>query len=62
MSRENIRVPVHLWQGGVDTNVPPAMGRYQAQAIPDCVATWYEDEGHLLGVTHLAEILAAVIG
>ncbi|MHB8375730.1 MAG: alpha/beta fold hydrolase [Dehalococcoidia bacterium] len=57
---EDIGVPVHLWQGGVDTNVPPAMGRYQAKAIPHCIATFYEDEGHLLGVTHMGEILAAI--
>ncbi|MDE3095708.1 MAG: alpha/beta hydrolase [Chloroflexota bacterium] len=59
---EDVRMPVHLWQGGADTNVPPVMGRYQAQAIPNCIATFYEDEGHLLGVTHLGEILAAITG
>lgn len=59
-SLEAIRIPVHLWQGGVDRNVPPVMGRYQAQAIPDCVATFYDDEGHMLGITHLGEILAAI--
>ncbi len=59
---EGIPIPVHLWQGGIDTNVPPVMGRYQAQAIPDCIVTSYEDEGHLLGITRLGEILAAITG
>ncbi|MFO7549297.1 MAG: alpha/beta hydrolase [Acidimicrobiia bacterium] len=29
-----IRVPVHVWHGEADRNVPPAMGRYLAAAIP----------------------------
>ena len=56
---EDITVPVHLWQGGVDKNVSPAMGRYQARAIPNCKATFMENEGHLLGITHADAIIAA---
>jgi pimeloyl-ACP methyl ester carboxylesterase len=59
---EDITVPVHLWQGSVDTNVPPSMGRYQASAIPNCHATFLEGEGHLLGITHIDEIMAAAVG
>ena len=57
---QDIPMPVQLWQGGQDVNVPPAMGRYQASAIPNAKLTFIEDEGHLLGVTHLEEILTAV--
>jgi len=55
---EDITVPVHLWQGTADKNVAPSMGRYQASAIPNCKATFYEGEGHLLIVSHIEEIAA----
>ena len=58
---QDIRMRVHVWQGGKDTNVPPSMGRWQAKAIPDCVFTFYEDEGHLLGLRHLPDIGEAVL-
>jgi pimeloyl-ACP methyl ester carboxylesterase len=54
----DIRVPVHLWQGELDTNVPVSMGRYQAGLIPDCHATFYPGEGHLCLLNHLPEMLA----
>ena len=57
---EDIAMEVHLWQGGEDVNVAPSMGRYQAQAIPNGKLTFYENEGHLVGITHLDEILATV--
>jgi hypothetical protein len=38
------------------------MGRYQASAIPNCKATFYEGEGHLLIVTHIDEIAAIMAG
>ena len=55
---EDITMPVHLWQGTADKNVPLSMGHYQASAIPNCKATFYEGEGHLLIVTHIDEIAA----
>lgn len=45
---EAIRVPVLLWQGEADRNVPPAMGHYLARAIPGCEATFVPDAGHFL--------------
>jgi len=59
---EDIRVPVHLWQGGADLNVPIAMGREMAERLPNCIATFYEDEGHLLAVPHADEIMDALSG
>jgi pimeloyl-ACP methyl ester carboxylesterase len=60
---EDITAPVQLWQGTADKNVPPSMGRYQASALPNCHATFMEGEGHLLGVSHIDEIMtAAAIG
>ncbi len=54
----DIRATVHLWQGEEDTNVPAAMGRYQAGNIPGCIAKFYPGEGHISLVTnHIREIL-----
>jgi pimeloyl-ACP methyl ester carboxylesterase len=56
-----IAVPVLLWHGERDRNVPVAHGRYLARAIPTCRATFYPDEAHLsLPLSHHREILAAL--
>jgi pimeloyl-ACP methyl ester carboxylesterase len=57
---EDICMEVYLWQGEADVNVPPSMGRYQARAIPNCRATFYPDEGHLIAVDHMEEIQAVL--
>src|SRR5262249_19486020 len=56
-----IRVPVRLWQGERDRNVPAAHGRYLAGALSNCCATFYPDEAHLsLPLNHQREILGAL--
>jgi pimeloyl-ACP methyl ester carboxylesterase len=56
-----ITMEVHLWYGELDLNVPPAMGRYLASAIPNCHARFYPNEGHLsVFVNHMDEILQTV--
>lgn len=45
-SLKDINIPVHLWHGDKDRIVPSEMGRYMAQSIPNCRATFYPDEGH----------------
>lgn len=57
---EDIRVPVVVWQGEADPNVPPAMGRYLAAAIPDARAHFVPGAGHFLGFSHWGEILASL--
>ncbi|MBO0728329.1 MAG: alpha/beta hydrolase [Acidimicrobiaceae bacterium] len=58
---EDITVPVHIWQGDVDRNVPPAHARYQAERIPEAVLHEIPGEGHMLFVDHLQEILGELI-
>ena len=58
---EDIEMEVHLWQGEADTNVPVAMGRYQAAAIPRCRATFLPGEGHLLVIDRMEQILGAAV-
>ena len=59
---EDISSEVHLWHGDLDANVPPSVGRYVAEAIPNCRARFYPDEGHVsLGASHMEEILNALV-
>jgi pimeloyl-ACP methyl ester carboxylesterase len=57
---EDIKIGVHLWQGEEDPSVPPAMGRYLAQTIPNCEATFIPGAGHLWIVNHVGEVLDAL--
>ncbi|HMA35146.1 MAG TPA: alpha/beta hydrolase [Chloroflexia bacterium] len=57
-----IRVPVYLWHGAHDRNVPIQTGRYLARAIPTCRATFCPDLGHELLYDHWAAILEALAG
>jgi pimeloyl-ACP methyl ester carboxylesterase len=54
---DRIEPTVHLWQGEADTLVPPAMGRHLAARIPNCEATFFPTEGHLLVFDHVSEIV-----
>lgn len=44
---QDIQMPVMLWHGEADQNVPVEMARYMATAIPKCEAKFYPNEGHL---------------
>jgi pimeloyl-ACP methyl ester carboxylesterase len=59
---DEIEADVLLWQGELDVLVPPAMGRHLAAEIPRCRATFFHDEGHLLFVDHISEIVEAFAG
>lgn len=56
-----IAVPTLLWHGELDANVPVAMGRYLANAIPGCRATFVPDAGHLIYIPYWADILSGVL-
>ena len=57
---EDITVPVHIWQGDVDRNVPPDHGRRLADSVPGAVLHECPGEGHLLFVDHMADILREI--
>ena len=60
---QDIQGEVHLWHGGNDNNVPVSVGHYVAEAIPNCTATFLEDEGHFtLPYNHMREILTVLGG
>jgi pimeloyl-ACP methyl ester carboxylesterase len=56
-SLRDITVPVHLWQGDVDVNVPAGHARIQHEAIPGSVLHECPGEGHFLAFDHMGEIL-----
>lgn len=59
---EDISIEVHLWHGEADKVVPPAMGHYLANTIPNCRAKFIPDEGHFSLLPNYAqEILEALV-
>jgi pimeloyl-ACP methyl ester carboxylesterase len=58
-SLREIEPDVYLWQGEADTLVPPAMGRYQAEQIPNCHARMLPGEGHLLIIDRMPDLIEA---
>lgn len=59
---QDIQVPIHVWHGEADVNVPPAFGHYLAESIPNSCATYYPGEGHLVALSHMDDILQALLG
>lgn len=59
---QDIRTEVHLWHGEGDGIVPPSIGRYQAESIPNCQATFFPGEGHFsVPLNYMEEILRTLI-
>lgn len=57
----DITVPVQIWHGEADGNVPIEDGRRLGWMIPDAVFEEVPGEGHLLFVDHAAEILKSLL-
>ena len=57
----DIEVPVSLFYGTADKNVPMAMGEYYQQSIPNSKAVFYQDEGHFIMYSRASEILESLI-
>jgi pimeloyl-ACP methyl ester carboxylesterase len=58
---EEIRVPVHLWQGEEDRNVTPNMGRYLAEKIPNCQAEFIPGAAHLWAIDNFERIARTLL-
>ncbi|MCB1098321.1 MAG: alpha/beta hydrolase [Verrucomicrobiae bacterium] len=57
-----IQVPVRIWHGERDRNIPVRMVREVAQRIPRAVAKWYPDDGHYsLPILRRGEILDELV-
>jgi pimeloyl-ACP methyl ester carboxylesterase len=57
-----VKVPTSLWYGDADVITPAQMGRFLAAAIPGSGLTVYPGEGHMVYVTHWADVLGALNG
>ncbi len=59
---QEIQVPVLLWHGEADKNIPVEMARYAASAVPKCETGFYPNEGHLsLFKKNAQEIIRALV-
>jgi pimeloyl-ACP methyl ester carboxylesterase len=59
---EDVSIPVHVWHGDLDANVPVSHGKCQAARIPKATLHLCPGEGHMLFIDHGAEILRAAAG
>jgi len=53
----DIKVPVQIWQGTEDRNVPVAMGERLGREIPNATVKILPGEGHMLSIPHWDEIV-----
>ena len=44
---QDVQMPILLWHGEADQNIPVEMARYAESAVPKCEAKFYPNEGHL---------------
>ena len=54
---EDIRTPIHFWQGTIDPLVPISHAQAMAAQIPGAAYSLCEDEGHLAGLDHTIDAL-----
>ncbi len=58
----DIAMPVTIWQGALDTNVPLSNGHVFAHTIPQATSHFLPDQGHLsLLINHGAAILTNLV-
>lgn len=59
---QDVTFRIHIFQGEADTLNPIAFGRYLAGVLPNNIAEFYPDDGHIsLIYNHYEEMLSAVI-
>lgn len=56
----DVRVPVELWHGEADRQVPVALARRLAREIPDCRARFLPAAGHFWLLDHSTEVLTTL--
>ncbi len=59
---EDITVPVVIFQGGLDSNVPPGHARWLTSHIPGAELRFYPDEGHISLVLSRRDDILATVG
>ncbi len=58
----DVKVPVVIWQGGLDQNVPPQHGKWLGANLPNAKLHFIDDESHIgLFVNYEIQIMDSVI-
>lgn len=57
----DISMHIHIWQGKLDINVPPQMGKYLSDTIPSNDYHFFSNEGHLSIIFNNAEDILSTI-
>jgi pimeloyl-ACP methyl ester carboxylesterase len=57
----DVAVPVRVYQGRSDDLVPSVWAERIAGAIPGAQVTTYDDEGHLIALSHRAEVVTDLV-
>jgi len=57
----SIRVPVDIWHGQADVNVPIAAARYLATVLPRARSFFLPGQGHFFVLNRWGEVLAALV-
>ena len=59
---EDVLAEIDLYQGELDVNVAPSMGRYQAGTLPHCKAHFFPTDGHFsLAVNRMEEVVRRLV-
>ena len=59
---EDVLAEIDLYQGELDVNVAPSMGRYQASTLPHCKAHFFPTDGHFsLAVNRMEEVVRRLV-
>lgn len=58
---EDVHVPVDVWQGSTDELVPPSWGAEIARRLPRGELVSLEGEGHMIGITHRADVMRRLL-
>jgi pimeloyl-ACP methyl ester carboxylesterase len=55
-----IRMPIHIWHGDLDRNIPLVHADLLSHEIPEATIHRCPGEGHWMLVDHMAEVLSVV--
>jgi pimeloyl-ACP methyl ester carboxylesterase len=58
---DEVVAPARIYQGTVDSLVPPSWARELAAMIPDATVSEFDGEGHMIAVSRRAEIVRALL-
>lgn len=54
---QDVAVPVHMWHGRGDANVPIALAEDLSRRLPDVTTNFYPESAHAVGFDHRAEVM-----